>query len=149
MIDLTNLFNAVIALLAAIITAFVIPWIKAKATTQQQEALLGLYRTLCFAAEQLYGAGRGEEKLAYVEAKLMERGYTVDRDMIEATVKMHFGEWGKSTKVEELPAEEESEEDEDPQTRDEGGQSPTNESESVDSPSVASAEPGSVMAVQM
>lgn len=116
MIDLTTLFNAVIALLAAIITAFVIPWIKAKASVQQQEALASIYRTLCYAAEQLYGSGHGEEKLAYVEAKLMDKGYTVDRDMIEATVKMHFGEWGKPAKAEELPSdEEESTEDEEPQ----------------------------------
>lgn len=113
MIDLTTLFNAFIALLAAIITAFVIPWIKAKASVQQQEALLGIYRTLCFAAEQRYGSGHGKEKLNYVKAQLMERGYTVDTDMIEATVKMHFGAWGKPVKPEALPEEEEPSEEED------------------------------------
>lgn len=120
MIDLTNLFNAIIALMAAVITAFVIPWIKAKASVQQQEALAGLYRTLCFAAEQIYGSGHGEDKLAYVEAQLMDRGYTIDRDLIEATVKMHFGEGGKPVdpvKPDEMPDDEEaSEEDEEPQT---------------------------------
>lgn len=117
MIDLTNLFNAIIALMAAVITAFVIPWIKAKASVQQQEALAGLYRTLCFAAEQIYGSGHGEDKLDYVEAQLMERGYTIDRNMIEATVKMHFGEWGKHKNTDELPDDEEaSDEDEEPQT---------------------------------
>lgn len=116
MIDLTDIVNAVLALAAALVTAFVIPWIKAKATVQQQEALLGVYRTLCFAAEQLFGSGHGEDKLTYVENRLKEKGYTVDRDMIEATVKMHFGEWGKKGEEEELPAEEESEEDEEPQT---------------------------------
>lgn len=116
MIDLTNIVKAVLALAAALITAFVIPWIKAKATVQQQEALLGVYRTLCYAAEQLFGSGHGEDKLTYVEHRLKEKGYTVDRDMIEATVKMHFGEWGKKESKEELPAEEESEEDEEPQT---------------------------------
>lgn len=116
MIDLTPMFNALIVLMAAIITAFVVPWIKSKTTVQQQEALAGLYRTLCFAAEQLYGAGRGEDKLDYVEAQLMERGYTVDRDMIEATVKMHFGEWGKAKEEDAAEEEEASEEDEEPQT---------------------------------
>ena len=117
MIDLTPLFNAIVVLLAAVITAFVVPWIKSMTTVQRQEALAGLYRTLCFAAEQLYGSGHGEDKLAYVEAQLMERGYTVDRDMIEATVKMHFGEWGKKKNTDEPPADEEaSEEDEEPQT---------------------------------
>lgn len=116
MIDLTTLFNAIIALLAAVITAFVIPWIKAKASAQQQEALAGIYRTLCYAAEQLYGSGRGKEKLAYVEARLMDNGYTVDRDLIEATVKMHFGNWEKLPDNEEPEEEEETAEDEEPQT---------------------------------
>lgn len=115
-IDLTPVINAVIVLLAAVITAFVIPWIKAKATVQQQEALLGVYRTLVFAAEQLFGSGHGEDKLTYVENQLKKKGYTVDRDMIEATVKMHFGTWVTNTNAGEPPAEEESEEDEEPQT---------------------------------
>lgn len=115
MIDLTNIVNAVLALAAALITAFVIPWIKAKATAQQQEALAGVYRILVFAAEQLYGAGNGAEKLAYVEAKLMEKGYTIDHDLIEATVKMNFGHWGESDAKEETE-EEATTEDEEPQT---------------------------------
>ena len=115
-IDLTPVINAVIVLLAAVITAFVIPWIKAKATIQQQEALLGVYRTLVFAAEQLFGSGHGEDKLTYVESRLKEKGYTVDRDMIEAAVKMHFGTWVTNPNAGEPPAEEESEGDEEPQT---------------------------------
>lgn len=93
MIDLTTLFNALIALMAAVITAFVIPWIKAKTTTQQRKLLESIVKTLVFAAEQLYGAGKGEEKLQYVVQCLKERGYTVDTDMIEAAVKAHFGHW--------------------------------------------------------
>lgn len=115
MIDLTNIVNAVLALAAALITAFVIPWIKAKATAQQQEALSGVYRILVYAAEQLYGAGNGAEKLAYVEAKLREKGYTIDHDLIEATVKMHFGHWGESD-AEDEAEEEAPTEDEEPQT---------------------------------
>lgn len=111
MIDLTTLFNAIIALIAAIITAFVIPWIKAKTTVQQQEAIASVYRTLCYAAEQIYGNGRGAEKLAYVTSKLREKGYTVDMDMIESTVRMHFGNYWNSPPI----ADEEMDEEE-PQT---------------------------------
>lgn len=112
MIDLTTIINAVIALLAAIITAFVIPWIKAKATTQQLTMIEGITRTLVFAAEQLYGNGHGEEKLNYVVRKLEEKGYTADLDMIEAQVKAHFGHWGgeKDETTEEEPSEEDEEE---------------------------------------
>lgn len=93
MINLTDIINAFLALLAAVITAFVIPWIKAKTTVQQQEKIAGVYRTLVFAAEQIFGGGNGKEKLDYVKAKLEEKGYTVDIDMIEATVKSYYGHW--------------------------------------------------------
>ena len=39
-IDLTSIANAVIALIAAIITAFVIPWIRSKTTAAQFENCL-------------------------------------------------------------------------------------------------------------
>ena len=38
-IDLTSIANAVIALIAAIITAFVIPWIRSKTTAAQFERI--------------------------------------------------------------------------------------------------------------
>ena len=38
-IDLTSIANAVIALIAAIITAFVIPWIRSKTTAAQFEKI--------------------------------------------------------------------------------------------------------------
>ena len=116
MIDLTPMFNALIVLMAAIITAFVIPWIKAKATTQQLTMIEGITRTLVFAAEQLYGSGHGEEKLAYVVEKLEAKGYTADLDMIEAQVKAHFGHWGGAQEDSATEEDEPAEEDEEPQT---------------------------------
>jgi hypothetical protein len=68
-----------------------------------------------FAAEQIYGSGWGKDKLHYVEARLMERGYTVDIDLIEATVRKHFGHTD-SAGAEDPVEEEESTEDEEPQT---------------------------------
>lgn len=85
-IDLTPLFQALIALLGAIITYKLVPWIKARTTNEQQEALRATVRTLVFAAEQVYGAGKGAEKLDYVIAQLAAKGYTVDRAEIEAAV---------------------------------------------------------------
>ena len=87
MIDLTDIINAVLALLAAIVTAKVIPWIKAKTTTEQQNALMSITSVLVFAAEQLYGTGKGAEKLDYVITELEKRGYTADRAAIEAVIK--------------------------------------------------------------
>lgn len=93
MIDLTTVINAIIALLAAVVTAFVVPWIKANATIKQQEMLKNVYRTIVYAAEQIYGDGKGAEKLAYVKSQLEAKGYTVDIDLIESTVKANFGHW--------------------------------------------------------
>ncbi len=64
-----------------------IPWLKAKTTAQQQEYMLSTVRVLVYAAEQLYGAASGEEKLAYVQEELAERGLKVDVAAIEAAVR--------------------------------------------------------------
>ena len=87
MIDLTDIIQAVIALIVALITYKVIPWIKAKTTESQQAILMATVRTLVYAAEQMYGAGKGDKKLQYVRQKLQEKGFDVDVDAIEAAVK--------------------------------------------------------------
>lgn len=122
MIDLTTLFNAIIALLAAVITAFVIPWVKkyvlpwmeANTTEKQRNLLHGLYKTAVFAAEQVIGSGYGQDKLEYAKNYIRDKGYTVDYDMIEATVKEYFGH---NLLPEDTTEEDEaSEEDEEPKT---------------------------------
>ena len=86
MIDMTPLFEAVIALLAGLITMKLLPWLQAKMTVQQQEMMKAMTRTLVYAAEQIYGAGNGSEKMQYVSDKLKEKGFTVYVDAIEAAV---------------------------------------------------------------
>ncbi len=93
MIDLTPIINAIIALLAAIVTVKVIPWIKARTTNEQQATIKALVKTLVFAAEQLYGAGGGEKKLAWVKDQLALRGYAVNTVEIEAAVGEYINNW--------------------------------------------------------
>lgn len=116
MIDLTPIVQAVLAVLAALITAFVIPWIKVKATVQQRELLERGVKTAVFAAEQVYGSGWGRDKMRYAEEYLRKRGYTVDIDLIEATVREYFGHDTLPEVVEDPAEDEESDEDEEPQT---------------------------------
>jgi len=85
-IDLTPIFQALIALLASIITIKVIPWIKARTTAQQQEMLRATVSVAVYAAEQIYGTGKGHEKLMYVKGQLARKGFHVDIDEIEAAV---------------------------------------------------------------
>lgn len=91
-IDITPVINAGIALIAAAISVFLIPWIKSKTTAQQRNELVAWAKIGVAAAEQLYkGQGRGEEKKKYVLDFLESKGFKVDEDSvnnaIEAAVK--------------------------------------------------------------
>ena len=90
-INLTPIIQAIIALLAALITYKLIPWIKARTTNEQQALLKATIKTMVFAAEQLYGAKNGSEKLDWVIYQLSQRGYSVDRSEIEAIIKERHG----------------------------------------------------------
>lgn len=113
-IDLTPILQLVIMLLSAIITAFVIPWLRRLTNAKQWEALVNITRTAVFAAEQVYGSGWGRDKLRYAEEYIKNKGYTVDVDLIEATVRQHFGHWDNP--IIDDKQEEEEAEDEEPQT---------------------------------
>lgn len=91
MTDITPIVNAVIALAAAVVTAFVIPWIKSNTTEKQRQQLISWAKIGVAAAEQLYkGAGRGEQKKNYVLDFLQEKGYNISvqevNNAIEAAV---------------------------------------------------------------
>lgn len=85
-IDLTTIINAIIALLAALVTYRLIPWIKARTTAEQQAQLKAAIKIAVFAAEQIFGAGRGDEKMDYALRWLREQGFEVDSRQVEAAV---------------------------------------------------------------
>ena len=86
-IDITMIVNAVIALIAAIITTFLIPCIRSKTTAQQREELVAWVKIAVAAAEQIYkGKGRGDEKKQYVLDFLEDNGFTVNEDSVNAAV---------------------------------------------------------------
>jgi hypothetical protein len=89
--DLSPIVQAVFALLAALITYKLVPWIKSKTTAQQQQVLDAAINVAVYAAEQLYGAGRGEEKLDYALKYLTAKGYNIGsqtvKNGVEAAVK--------------------------------------------------------------
>lgn len=87
MIDLTPILQAVIALLAALVTYKLVPWLKSKTTAQQQETLARMVDVLVYAAEQIYTSDQSQAKLMYVKQQLKDRGYVVDLAQIEAAVR--------------------------------------------------------------
>lgn len=87
MTDLTPIIEGVIALAVAIITAFVIPYIKEKIGAAKYAKMLEWVNVAVKAAEMIYtGVGRGAEKKAYVVEFLHEKGFTVDADSLEALI---------------------------------------------------------------
>ena len=85
--DMTGIAEAVVTLLAAIITGVVVPWIKAKTTAQQQDALLKWVKVGVAAAEQIYaGSGQGAKKKKWVLDFLAKNGMKVDSDAVMAAI---------------------------------------------------------------
>lgn len=58
-------------------------------------------RILVYAAEQIYGAGKGSSKYQYVQNELEERGLKVDAAAIEAAVREMnlIGSWETSLTI--------------------------------------------------
>lgn len=85
-IDLTPIFQAIIALLAALVTYKLIPWIKARTTKEQQEGLVAAAKIAVYAAEQMYGAKNGDMKLDYARNVLLAAGYDIDTTVLRAAI---------------------------------------------------------------
>lgn len=87
MIDLTPVVNAIIALIAAAISVFLIPWIKEKIEAEKLEQVMGWVTIAVEAAEQIYReSGMGEKKKAYVLDFLAKKDCTLDTDSVDAMI---------------------------------------------------------------
>lgn len=98
-VDITPIMQAVIALVSAVITVFLIPYIKTKLNEAQRKRIKEYIDTAVMAAEKLFpsvnGEKLGEEKLQYVADYLKSKGIEFDvgdvyddiRIMIESAVK--------------------------------------------------------------
>lgn len=87
MIDLTPIVEAVACLAGALITAFLIPYIKSKLNTQQLEKFRSWTWIGVTAAEQFYHeSGQGDMKKKYVMDFLAKKGFTVDMATLEALI---------------------------------------------------------------
>lgn len=86
MIDFTQLAEAVIALIFTAITAFLIPWLKQKYGNEALEKTKSWVQIAVYAAEKMYGAGKGDEKLKYVENFLASHKIKLDTDALKALV---------------------------------------------------------------
>lgn len=86
-IDLTQIVLAIISLCATLITAYLIPFIKSKATSKQFEQIRFWTKLAVEAAEKVYTeSGMGAEKKAYVRNFLGNKGFIIDDAEIEILI---------------------------------------------------------------
>ena len=87
MFDITPIVEAILALVAVVITSIVIPYIKKKTSVEQQREIVAWVKIAVAAAEQIYvGTGRGSEKKLYVIEWLADRNVTVDTNKLDALI---------------------------------------------------------------
>ena len=84
--DITNVFTAFIALLVALLSCFVIPWIKTKVSTNELAEMLKWVEIAVMAAQQLYHDLSGSDRLEYALDFLKEKGYDVENDEIRNAI---------------------------------------------------------------
>lgn len=119
MFDVTRLIEALVELALLAVTMLLIPWLKAKLSAEQETKLRTAIEIGVLAAEKLYGAGRGDEKLKYVEDYLAKRGVKVDAMRIKAYVNAAIKKMEQADPASwmgEAITEAEEEEEEEPQT---------------------------------
>lgn len=88
--NITQIILGVIAIIGAVIGLFVIPYLRTHMTSEQITILTGVAQTVVYAAEKIFGAKMGADKLAYAlrlaKALLEKKGLTFDEEVIRAAI---------------------------------------------------------------
>lgn len=87
-LDLTAVFTAIITVLSAIFTSYIIPYIKSKLIDSQESQVAFWVDIAVQAAEQIWLTSEesGEEKYAYVVDFLTSQGFEFDEVEIKALI---------------------------------------------------------------
>jgi hypothetical protein len=92
--DITNVFTAFVALLMAMLSVFVVPWLRRQMAAEDLDDLLVWVEIAVAAAQQLYHSCDGERRLQHALGVLADKGFDVNdkavRSAVEAEVlKLH------------------------------------------------------------
>lgn len=84
--DITDIIECVIALLSAVISAFLIPYLKTQLSESKRAKLKFWLKVAVEAAEQLFGSKTGQQKKEYVVSFLLSKGLVFDIDEVTALI---------------------------------------------------------------
>lgn len=86
-INITKIVEMVIMLASALITTFLIPYLKNKLDAEKFKKIQTWVKIAVSAAEQIYnGIGQGEAKKDYVINFLAGKGYKIDADSLDSMI---------------------------------------------------------------
>ena len=90
--EITDIIRAIFALVAAVISVFVIPYLKTKLSEAQRKRIMEFVEVAVSAAEKLYPSTDvekfGKEKLNYVADYLESKGIVFDVDDVTDEIRM-------------------------------------------------------------
>ena len=84
--EITEFLQAIVALAAAGVAAFLIPFLKKKLTAEKLAGLRTWVDVAVLAAEQLIGSKQGQAKKQFVLNFLQRKGYTVNSDEVDKII---------------------------------------------------------------
>ena len=85
--DYTTLFEGILTVLFALVTLYVIPWIKSKLTAEELADIIKWVKIAVQAAEMIYKeSGMGKAKKDYVLTFLADKGIKYDERQIDSLI---------------------------------------------------------------
>lgn len=107
--NITQILLGLILILGGVFTLIAWPYIKTHVSAEQLSMLAGIAQTVVFAAEKIFGAKMGEDKLAYalnLAKKLLEKkGLTFDEETIRAAIEAQVKQLDIEQQAVEVPEE--------------------------------------------
>lgn len=85
-IDYTEIIGGIITIISALVTTFLIPYLKEKLSQEKLQKLNYWVKIACQAAEQIYGSKTGQQKKEYVVSFLLSKGIVFDVDEVTALI---------------------------------------------------------------
>lgn len=96
MTDITYIILGVILILGGIFTAFGLPYVRSKVSTEQLSTLKQVANIAVYAAEQLFGAKMGKDKkayaLEYAQKLLAKFNLSFDEEAVDAAIEAQVKE---------------------------------------------------------
>lgn len=96
--NITQILLGIIILIGGAVSLFVVPYLKSHMTAEQIGILTGIAQTVVYAAEKIFGAKMGADKLSYAmklaQSLLKKKNLTFDEDVVRAAIEAQVQQLG-------------------------------------------------------